>query len=136
MLRDKIKTLVNRYDQRAIRLDMTYRDTSKEKHTAVRGEIYEYKYMVNQLVRALDTSTYESDLSIFIFEILQTELIREKNFKGSSLSSYDNDIEYKGRADACFKIIQDLKGVLPKYKKSLTPPPLPPVIRHIEICRG
>ena len=136
MLRDKIKTLINRYNKKAIQLDAIYYGVTSGEYTISRGEIYEYKYMINQLVHALETSTYESDLSISIFEILQTELIREKNFKGSSRSDYDNAPEHKGRADACFKIVQDLKGVLPKYKKPQTLPSLPSVIRHIEICRG
>ena len=137
MLRKKIKTLINRYDKRDTQLSNTYNGVNIEKHTPSKGEAYEYRYMVNQLVHALESSNNDYDFSIFIFEILQTEQIREKNFKGSSHSGYDNAPEHKGSADACFKIIQDLKGILPKYtKETQTLPPSRSALRRIVVCKG
>jgi len=134
MLRDKIKTLISRYDQRVIRLDIMNKGVIDEKYTVSKGEIHEYKYIINQLNIALGVSD-DYTLSYYIGEILQTQRIRRTNFQEGSVSALPVAPEYKGRSDVGFKIIQDLKGLFPQQRKLKEATPPFSNLRNLIICK-
>ena len=135
MLRNRIKTLANRYDKRADRLKTSPKDTTIEKYTPAKGEVYEYNYVINQLINALNHSNNDSSLSFFIEIILQTEQHRESNFRATARSDYTIAPEHEGRVSACSKIIQDLKGALSSSKKTKELVPPFSNLRNLVVCK-
>jgi hypothetical protein len=137
MLRNKINTLAYRYNKRVTvaRLKTSPKDITIEKYTQAKGEAYEYIYVINQLINALDYSSNDASLSYFIEILLHTEQRRESSFRGSSRSEYTNAPEHEGRVSACSKIIQDLKGALTSFNKTkeVTPPLF--TLRNLIICK-
>ena len=136
MLRDKIRTLINRYDKRADRLKPSPKDTTIEKYTPAKGEAYEYLYIINQLVNALDHSSNDASLSYFIEMTIRAEQGRKSNFQSSSHSDYTNAPEHEGRALACSKIIQDLKGTLTTFKKTKEATSPLSNLRNLVVCKN
>ena len=136
MLRDKIKILINRYDKRTDKLGDPRRDLKSERFTVSQGELYEYRFIISQLIRALDSSTNDYALTALLVEIIRKEEHRESSFKASAHSDYTVAPDHEGRTRACFKIIQDLKGTLSKYKKSTVIISPPSAIRNIVVCKG
>ena len=136
MLRDRIETIIKRYDKRIIKLCDPYRDLKSERFTVSQGELYEYRFIISQLIRALDSSTNDYALTALLVEIIRKEEHRESSFKASAHSDYTVAPDHEGRTRACFKIIQDLKGTLSKYKKSTVIISPPSAIRNIVVCKG
>jgi hypothetical protein len=136
MLRDRIETLIKRYDKRTVKLCDPYRDLQSERFTVSQGELYEYRYVISQLTRSLNCSINDYALTSLLVEIIRKEEHRESSFKASAHSDYTVAPDHEGRTRACFKIIQDLKGTLPKYKKSTVIISPPSAIRNIVVCKG
>ena len=136
MLRKKIKTLIKRYEKRTYKLGDPRRDLKSERFTVSQGELYEYRFIISQLIRALDSSTNDYALIALLEEVLRKEEQRESSFRGSAHSDYTVAPDHEGRTRACFKIIQDLKGILPRYKKSKITISPPLSIRNIVVCKG
>ena len=135
MLRDRIETLIKRYDKRTVKLGDLRRDLKSERFTISQGELYEYRYVISQLTRSLNCSINDYALIALLEEVLRKEEQRESSFRGSAHSDYTVAPDHEGRTRACFKIIQDLKGILPKYKKPKITVSPPPPIRNIVVCR-
>jgi hypothetical protein len=138
MLRKKIRTLINRYDKRTDKLGDPRRDLKSERFTVSQGELYEYRFIISQLIRALDSSTNDYALTSLLVEIIRKEEHRESSFKASASAHSDYTVapDHEGRARACFKIIQDLKGILSKHKKPKITIAPPSPIRNIVVCKG
>jgi hypothetical protein len=135
MLRSRIKILVNRYDKRADRLRPSPKDTAIEKYTPAKGEVYEYNYVINQLINALNHSSNDASLSYFIEIVLHTEQHRESSFRGTARSDYTIAPEHEGRVSACSKIIQDLKGALTSFNKTKEATPPFSNLRNLVVCK-